>query len=189
MSARACALPPSTPALGSALPRRPASSHRRTPQPRRHGTPQRFSGLAPPSQPPPERSRAPGGMRPRRFDRRPRPGPDASQPGHGPGGHGTTRGTTHSRARSTRARRSPGRWPVARAPVPAGRGPRAWVQHPRYDIDARLDPDAGRVSGQREGACTATRRRTRSGGWPCTCGRTSSRRGARGVRRCPSPAA
>ncbi|MCG6954889.1 MAG: M1 family metallopeptidase, partial [Gemmatimonadetes bacterium] len=27
-------------------------------------------------------------------------------------------------------------------------GPGAWVQHPRYEIDARLDPDAGRVSGK-----------------------------------------
>jgi len=26
-------------------------------------------------------------------------------------------------------------------------GPKAWVQHPRYDIDVRLDPAAGRVSG------------------------------------------
>jgi len=26
-------------------------------------------------------------------------------------------------------------------------GPGAWVQHPRYDIDARLDPDEGRVHG------------------------------------------
>lgn len=41
---------------------------------------------------------------------------------------------THAVARGTRTR--------------SGRpGPAAWVQHPRYDIDARLDPDEGRVHG------------------------------------------
>jgi len=58
-----------------------------------------------------------------RTDSRPLPGPVYESPSF-----------TQAVARGTRTR--------------SGRpGPNGWVQHPRYDIDARLDPDEGRVHG------------------------------------------
>ncbi len=55
-----------------------------------------------------------------------------------------------SRGRSSSRPGSPGRSSREPAPGRAHPGPRNWVQHARYSIDAALDPVAGRVSGSEQ---------------------------------------